>query len=115
MPGACCMTGVPSFLQEGAPDGIFGLERMASFNLEIAEDILDEARIPPDERAAVLKRELAVQLYAREILPKAAARRLSGMERVAFDELLGQRGIPSRLTVDDLDEDLANLAAYRAG
>lgn len=90
------------------------MEHMASFKLEIAEDILDEARIPPDERAAVLKRELAVQLYAREILPKAAARRLSGMERVAFDELLGQRGIPSRLTVQDLDEDLANLAAYRA-
>ncbi len=90
------------------------MQHMAMFKLEIAEDILDEARIPPDERAAVLKRELAVQLYAREILPKAAARRLSGMERVAFDELLGQRGIPSRLTVQDLDEDLANLAAYRA-
>jgi predicted HTH domain antitoxin len=102
------------YLHGGALDGILDLEHMASFNLEIAEDILDEARIPPDERAAVLKRELAVQLYAREILPKAAARRLSGMERVAFDELLGQRGIPSRLTVQDLDEDLANLAAYRA-
>ena len=35
------------------------------------------------------------------------------MERVAFDELLGQRGVLSRLTVEDLDEDLANLAAYR--
>ncbi len=79
----------------------------------LAHDILDEARIPPDERAEVLKRELAVQLYARAILPKAAARRLSEMERVAFDDLLGQRGIPTRLTVEDLDEDLANLTAYR--
>ncbi|WP_437835561.1 UPF0175 family protein [Sorangium sp. So ce1153] len=57
---------------------------MGSFNLEISDDILDEARIPPVEREAVLKRELAVQLYARELLPKAAARRLSGMDRVAF-------------------------------
>ena len=86
-------------------------------NCESAERLLiyyacDEAK--PEERAAVLKRELAVQLYAREILPKAAARRLSGMERVAFDELLGHRAIPSRLTVEDLDEDLVNLAAYRA-
>lgn len=83
---------------------------MGSFSLEIADDILDEARIPPEERASVLKRELAVQLYAREILPKAAARRLSGMDRVAFDDLLGQRGIPSRLTADDVD---ADLAAFR--
>jgi len=86
---------------------------MSSFNLEIPDDILDEARIPPSERVSVLKRELAVQLYAREILPRAAARRLSGMERVAFDDLLGSRGIASRLTPDDLDADLADLAALR--
>ena len=85
---------------------------MGSFNLEIADDILDEARIPPDERESVIKRELAVQLYAREILPKAAARRLSGMD-VSFDALLGQRGIESRLTVQDFDDDLAALAAFR--
>ena len=86
---------------------------MGSFKLEIPDDILDEARIPPGERASVLKRELAVQLYDREILPKAAARRLSGIGRVAFDELLGQRGIASRLTAEDLDTDLADLAAHR--
>jgi predicted HTH domain antitoxin len=86
---------------------------MGSFNLEISDEILDEARIPPAEREAVLKRELAVQLYARELLPKAAARRLSGMDRVAFDDLLGKREIPSRLTVADLDDDLADLAAFR--
>lgn len=86
---------------------------MGSFNLEIPDDILDEARIPPSERASVLKRELAVQLHAREILPKAAARRLSGMNRVAFDDLLGQRGIVSRLTPDDIDADASDLAAFR--
>jgi len=87
--------------------------RMGSFNLEISDDILDEARIPPDERESVIKRELAVQLYARDILPKAAARRLSGMDRVSFDVLLGQRGIESRLTVQDFEDDLAALAAFR--
>jgi predicted HTH domain antitoxin len=86
---------------------------MSSFNLEIPDDILDEARIPPSERASVLKRELAVHLYARELLPKAAARRLSGMDRVAFDDLLGERGIASRLTPDDLDADVADLAGFR--
>jgi predicted HTH domain antitoxin len=86
---------------------------MGTFNLEIADEILDEARIPPQERASVLKRELAVQLYAQEILPKAAARRLSGLDRVAFDELLGRRGIVSRLTPADLRADLADFAEFR--
>jgi len=86
---------------------------MSSLTLEIPDDILDEARIPPSERVSVLKRELAVQLYAREILPKAAARRLSGMDRVAFDDLLGQRGIASPLAPADLDADLADLTAFR--
>jgi predicted HTH domain antitoxin len=81
--------------------------------VEIADDILDEARIPPDERESVLKRELAVQLYARGILPKAAARRLSGMDRVSFDVLLGQRGTEWPFTVQDLKDDLADLAAFR--
>ena len=86
---------------------------MGSFNLEITDDILDEARIPPGERDSVIKRELAVQLYARELLPKAAARRLSGMDRVAFDDLLGQRGLAVRVTADDVDADLADLTAFR--
>lgn len=88
---------------------------MGSINLEISDDILDEARIPPEEREAVLRRELAVQLYARDLLPKAAARRLARIERVAFDDLLGQRGIPSRLTAEDLDDDLTDLAEFRRG
>jgi predicted HTH domain antitoxin len=84
---------------------------MGSFTLEIPDDILDEARIPASERSSVLRRELAIQLYARDILPKAAARRLSGMDRLSFDALLAQRGIVSRLTADDLQADLSSLAA----
>lgn len=85
---------------------------MKSFSLEIPEDILDEARIPASERASVLRRELSIQLYARDILPKAAARRLSGMDRLSFDDLLAQRGIISRLTAEDLNADLSSLAAF---
>lgn len=86
---------------------------MSSLKLEIAEDILEEARIPPSEREMTLRRELAVHLYARELLPKGAARRLSGMDRISFDDLLGQRGIASRLTVEDLDVEMQNLASFR--
>jgi predicted HTH domain antitoxin len=86
---------------------------MRSLTLDIPEEILEEAKIPPSERESTLLRELAVQLYARELLPKAAARRLSGMDRIAFDELLGQRGSASRLSVEDVDADLAGLESWR--
>jgi predicted HTH domain antitoxin len=86
---------------------------MRSLTLDIPEDILEEAKIPPSEWGSTLLRELAVQLYARELLPKAAARRLSGMDRIAFDELLGQRGVASHLSVEDVDADLASLETWR--
>jgi hypothetical protein len=63
---------------------------MKSLLLEIPEDIIETARIPPDERETAIKRELAVHLYTRGILPKTAARRLSGLDRISFDDLLGQ-------------------------
>jgi predicted HTH domain antitoxin len=86
---------------------------MRSLKLDIPEEILDEARIPPSERESTLLRELAVHLYARELLPKAAARKLSGMDRIAFDDLLGQRGVTSRLSVEDMSADLRSLDAWR--
>ena len=86
---------------------------MRSVKLEIPEEILEEARISPNERESTLLRELAVHLYARELLPKAAARKLSGMDRIAVDDLLGQRGITSRLLVEDVRADLRNLDAWR--
>jgi predicted HTH domain antitoxin len=86
---------------------------MRSVKLDIPEEILEEVRNPPSERESTLLRELAVHLYARELLPKAAARKLSGMDRIAFDDLLGQRGITSRLSVEDVSADLRSLDAWR--
>lgn len=85
--------------------------RMKPIVLEIPAEVADAARIPAGEMVQTLKQELAVHLYEREILPKAAARRLAGMDRLAFDQLLGQRGIESRLEPADLDADLAALRA----
>ena len=87
---------------------------MSTFRLEIPEDILAQVRIGPGEIEETLRRELAVQLYARGLLPKPAARRLAHMERIDFDELLGRRNIPSELTEDDLETDLRNLAEWRS-
>lgn len=88
---------------------------MKSLQLEISEEVLREARIPPDEVKAMLYRELAVQLYSRGLLPKAAAQRLGGMERIAFDDLLGQRGVVSPLTFEEVESDLRNLDRLLGG
>lgn len=87
---------------------------MTAFMLEIPEDVLAQARIDPAGMEETLRRELAVQLFSRGLLPKAAARRLSGMERVAFDDLLGQRRLPFELTEEDHDSDLRDLANWRS-
>jgi predicted HTH domain antitoxin len=86
---------------------------MKSLLIEIPEDVVEAARIPPDERLDTIKRELAVHLYTRGILPKAAARRLSGLDRISFDHLLGQRGVLQPLDIEDLEKDLANLQTFR--
>ncbi len=87
---------------------------MTAFMLEIPEDVLAQARIDPADMEETLRRELAVQLYSRGLLPKVAARRLSGMDRVAFDDLLGKRRVPSELTEEDHESDLRDLAGWRS-
>ena len=77
--------------------------------IEIPPDVVDAARIPAGELLPTLKQELAVHLYARQILPKVAARRLAALDRLAFDQILGQRGIVTQLAPDDVDTDLAAL------
>lgn len=86
---------------------------MSALRLEIPEDIVAQMRIAPEELEATLLRELAVQLHARGLLPKPAARRLARMERIDFAELLGQRGVASELTAEDFEADLRALAAWR--
>jgi predicted HTH domain antitoxin len=85
----------------------------SSFRLEIPDGVLDHARIPASEMEPTLKRELAVHLVARGLLPKAAARRLSGMGRIAFDDLLGERGVCSELTGADFEAEMMHLDALR--
>lgn len=81
---------------------------MAALMLEIPEDVPAPARIDPADMEETLRRELAVQLCSRGLLPEAAARRLSGMERVKFDDLLGKRGIVSELTEEENDGSAGN-------
>jgi predicted HTH domain antitoxin len=74
--------------------------------LEIPDTVLEAMRLPPGDRAAQLRRELAVALYEREILSFGAARELAVMDVYAFGRLLGERAVPRHYTDRDLRDDL---------
>jgi predicted HTH domain antitoxin len=73
--------------------------------LEIAQDILDSARLTPSE----LKVEMAVHLHAQGRLSVGKARELAGMTLWQFRQLLASRRIPSHYDEADLDADVATL------
>lgn len=77
--------------------------------LIIPEDLADAIRLPAEEIPERLKRELAVRLYAKGLLPFGKARELAEMTRWDFHDLLYGEGIIRRYDVEELDEDLAIL------
>ena len=74
--------------------------------LLIPDDVYDELKLLEDEREETLKRELALSLYAREIISFGKARELAGVSRREFHRLLGEREIERHYTLEELDEDL---------
>jgi predicted HTH domain antitoxin len=78
-----------------------------SVTLQIPDDIVRALRLPLAEQEDQLLRELAVALYARDILSFGKARELAGLSKIAFGLLLGERGVPRHYTIDDLAEDVA--------
>ncbi|GAH82450.1 unnamed protein product, partial [marine sediment metagenome] len=68
-------------------------------------------RVPPEEKLARLRQELAVRLYQKGLLPFGKARELAGMSKWEFHVLLGDEGIVRRYDVEELKEDLRTLEA----
>ncbi len=56
-----------------------------------------------------LRVEIALFLYAQEMLSFGQARKLACMDTVEFEQLLFTRKVPSAYSVEDLDSDLATL------
>jgi predicted HTH domain antitoxin len=79
---------------------------MPKFSLDIPDDVADALRLPPDEAEQEVRKELAVTLYARQLLPLSKARQLAGLSRREFESLLGDRQIPRHYSEEDLEEDL---------
>lgn len=84
-----------------------GAERMKKLVIEIPREIASALRIPPEAAKREVLKELALALYARQILPLGKARHLASMTRRDFEDLLGERHIARAYTQEDLDEDIA--------
>ena len=74
-------------------------------SLIISDDILQAARMTPDE----MREELAVALFAKEKLTLAQASRLAEMDRTRFQHVLASRQIPIHYDVVEFEEDITTL------
>ncbi len=79
---------------------------MAKLLLEIPEQVVRSLKLPPTEKEAEIRKELALALYQRGILSIGKARTLAQLTRWEFQKLLGQRQIVRHYTKEDLEEDL---------
>jgi predicted HTH domain antitoxin len=78
-----------------------------SLSLEIPDEVLQTMRLPPAETKSRLQLELAISLYAREILSLGKAAELAGISRLELNDVLSKRGVPMHYTQEDLSNDLA--------
>jgi predicted HTH domain antitoxin len=74
--------------------------------IEIDDDVYEALQLPEEERSPAMKRELAVSLYARDVLSFGKARALAEMSKGEFQELLGKREIPRHYGERELEEDI---------
>lgn len=74
-------------------------------SVTIPDEVLQAARMSEAE----LRQELAVLLYEKERLTLAQSSRLSGMDRLRFQQLVASRGVPVHYDVEEFEQDLATL------
>jgi predicted HTH domain antitoxin len=77
-----------------------------SIQLEIPDSIAQAMRIPPSEQQQQLLIELALALYARDILSFGKARELTGLSKYDFGQLLAKRDIPRHYSPEDMQDDV---------
>jgi predicted HTH domain antitoxin len=74
--------------------------------LSIPETIIQSIRLPENRIEAELLKELAISLYAQELLSFGKARELANLDHRQFSQLLGERNIPRHYSETELAEDL---------
>jgi predicted HTH domain antitoxin len=80
--------------------------------LSIPESIIQSIRLPENRIEAELLKELALALYAQELLSFGKARELANLDHRQFSQLLGERNIARHYSETELAEDL-NYARHQ--
>ena len=75
--------------------------------IRVPRDVVEGARVPEEEFERMARIELAVALYAREILSLGQARRLAGISKWEFLEELARRGVERHYKREELEDDIA--------
>lgn len=74
-------------------------------NLIISETTLQQIKLTPNE----LLIEMATYLYDKERLTMGQAKKLAGLNQIAFQKELAKRKIAIKYDLSDLEKDLENL------
>ncbi|MGB3309164.1 MAG: UPF0175 family protein [Nodosilinea sp.] len=74
--------------------------------LSIPESIIQSIRLPEGRIEAELLKELALALYAQELLSFGKARELANLDHWQFSQLLGERQITRHYSETELAEDM---------
>jgi predicted HTH domain antitoxin len=77
-----------------------------ALQISISDSIVQALRLPEQRIEQELLRELAIALYAQDILSFGKARELVEMDKYEFGQLLSQRGIERHYGFAELDDDL---------
>lgn len=78
-----------------------------SLQLSIPDEVLSAIRLPETRIEQALLIELAIALYAQELLSFGKARELAQMSKYEFGQLLGQRGVLRHYSLEELEDDLS--------
>lgn len=84
-----------------------------SLTLEIPDEVSRAMRLPPPEAQARLRLELAISLYAQEILSLGKAAELAEVSSWELNAALAKRGVPMHYGAEDLAEDLTYVSRYK--
>lgn len=78
-----------------------------SLSLAIPDSIVQAIRLPEKRLREEMLLELALALYAQDVLSFGKARELAGLSKYEFGQILGQRGIARHYGEAELEDDLA--------
>jgi predicted HTH domain antitoxin len=82
---------------------------MGQLVLEIPHEVVDVLKVPEKEALDRVRQELAVRLYAKDLLSFGKARALTNLSYGEFADLLAREGVARHYGLEDLDQDLRTL------